>query len=739
MAGQLGVAFQNFEEVKAEKEALRSENESLRQEIDSLRAENESLRDQLEQEQADRRNETIQLRRQLDQTENVTQRENITLQAELMRVRAQHDEHTQQLARKEAELRRARKEQAEYARLKSEHEQLQAQLAEFKAKREEEFRRWTNREASLKSKVERRDDTIRHFQDMTQEQTNEAMRLDNENLRHELAQLAAQQEEEHRQWAQREAELKRKVSQREGAAKRCLDMTQEALSFRQGNTQVSSSREHERDTEQRRPSFRREESTRSRIRDRVQQEVRNSKASHQSSFIEETPRKSYTGLSRNTQRSIPADASRSFSAPVPRNKQAQVDSDVESTTDLSLAPRGTPYSTRRTVSERPATANATVQPPADLSLTELSFIDTRQVADLRRQLEEERAAFRRASSAPVERAAREDTIRSERQTREDTLRSVASDKSSRRPSLPRKSSLKDSTKTNATQFEEDLTGNISNLDAMEAETTQTKQSAIDASMVSNTGRRRRRSAPTEMTSAFIVPDIKVDSHRQKALRQEIARKLNTTHSHDEENCTVCRRQATDNSTTDPLRVPKLVPVSSRMPDDVDATLRPARSPREALALVVKELRDERFHLNQELAVVQAMLELHDPSMEKRKRNEIMDLIAGLLQKIKVKDDQIYALYDVLEGQEGREVSEQEVEEIEREVREGMGGSGEEREKREPEKKKGKKVTIQSFVDEEEEEGRSEGEEDEDELPWEGFEDEQSRSMNFSGMVRNVVF
>ncbi|KAF1845181.1 uncharacterized protein K460DRAFT_376657 [Cucurbitaria berberidis CBS 394.84] len=716
MAGQLGVAFQTCEELKNEKGALSTENNALRLEIDTLRAENEELRDQLEQEHSHHREETVQLKRQFDQAANATEKENATLHAELARVRAEHDEHTQRLSRKDIELRKARQEQAEYAQLKSNHESLKSQLASLKTKREEEVKRWTRQEAALKAQVDRRDETIRHFQDLTQEQTNEAMRLDNEHLRHELAQLSAQHEDENEQWAKKEVELKRKVQQREDVAKRTLNMTREVLSTREANEQqfdvfapTWKGKGKENAFADQKPSYRRDD-TRTRIKNRVQQEVRNSRSvgtSQQSSRIEESPRKSYAGVSRFSNRSV--------SAPIPVDKNARVESDVESTTDLSLAPRGTPYTSRSNLS-----AKSTIQPPVDLDLTELSFIDSNQIAQLRRALEEERAAARhRASFAPGEQA-REDTIRSQRQTREDTLRSVASAKSERRPSLPRKSSLKEITqRTNMTQFEEDVTGNMSNLDA-DAEATQTKQSAIDTSMLSNTSR-RRRSAPTEMTSAFIVPDIKLDTLKQTTTTINISQKT-TSKDHDNANCTVCRRDGLA-TTTDALRVPKLVPVSSRTPDDVDATLRPARSPKEALALVVKELQDERAHLHMELAVMRAMLESHDVSLGNRKRRDINVSIQEILRRLEIKDTQIYNLYDVLEGQQTDDLTELDVENLTQQVR-----AEEEKTQGEPEKK-AKKVTIRSFVDEDDdsiEVGRGVGQDLEDgetqELPWEGFED-----------------
>ena len=742
MTNQLGVAFQTCEELKNEKLALADENDALREEIDALRGDNEELRDQLNQELSHHREETMQLRQQFDHAANATEKENATLNAELARIRAQHDEHTQQLARQDAELRKARQEKAEYARLQSNNEALKAQLASLKTKREEEVKRWTRQEAAMKAQVVRRDETIRHFQDMTQEQTNEAMRLDNENLRQELAQLSAQHEDDHEKWARKESQLRRKVQQREAAAKQTLDLTREVLNMREANEQQSSlpaNCEHTRQENlQRKPSYRREDA-RSRIKSHAQQESRNSRAvseAQQPSRIEENLRKEHNAISRKDfSRSLPADTRRSFSAPV-ADKNAQVDSDVESTTDLSLKSHGTPYMSRSVQSAR---SIAAIQRPADLDLTELSFIGSDVIAQLRRQLEEERANACRASSASVEQAVRDETIRSQRQTREDTIRSVASARNERRPSLVRKSSLKDTThRTTTSQFENDMTGNMSNLDA-DTEATQTKQSAIDFSMHSNTSR-RRRTAPAETTSAFIVPDIKIEARRQSITSANL---LKHDKNHDNNNCTVCRREGLS-STTSALRVPRLVPVSSRVPDDeIDATLRPARSPKEALAFVVKELQDERAHLHIELAALRAMLEMHDASQGNRKRVEINVSIQETLRRLEIKDTQIYNLYDVLEGQAiDGEITEQDVEDITEQIRaedlkECANGDVDMShvEMERGKKGQGKRVTIRSFVDEssEETETRDIGrdgmrktiqDDETEELPWEGFEDSE---------------
>ncbi|CAN9263199.1 unnamed protein product [Alternaria alternata] len=733
MANQLGVAFQTCEELKIEKNALTKENDELRQEIDTLRAENESLRDQLEQDLSHHREETTQLRQQFDQAANATQRENANLHAELARVRAQQDENTQQLTRRDMELRKARQEHAEYARLKSDHELLKAQVEELKRKREEDVKRWERQEESLRAKVGRRDDTIRLFEDTTtQERTNEAMRLDNENLRNELRELQAQQDEENEEWSRREAELQRKIRQREIAARKA---------------RVENDTEH---IFEDKPSYRRED-TRTRIRSRVQQEVRNSKVASQ-----ESPRKSFTGHSRFS--------TRSFSAPVPADKHARAESDVESTTDLSLAPRATLRISRNPASSTRQTT-MTVQPPTDLSLTELSFFPQEEIARLRRELEEQRAN-ERASKTQTGEQMREDTVRSQRQTREDTGRSVASAKStshSRRPSLVRKSSLKDTTqRTATTHFDED-TGKLSHADTAaddaDAEATQTRQSAMsDASMLSNTGRRRRSAPATEMTSAFILPDIKLASSTTTGVKTHTTTASTTTtkpvtsKEHDNDNCTVCRREGYTTATA-ALVVPKLVKVSERMSADEtdDATMRPAQSPREALATVVKGLNDERIHLTAELAVQQAMLSEHDPSLGARRRAAIDVSIQDLMRRLSWLDQQIYRLHDVLEGQEDV-ITEEEVEELTQAVvntaAPGPAAA--------TQKEKKKKVTIRSFVSEHEvsdchggddsvefrrggHHGKADDEESGDEeeasleLPWEGFGDD-GESLGMEGDV-----
>ena len=193
-------------------------------------------------------------------------------------------------------------------------------------------------------------------------------------------------------------------------------------------------------------------------------------------------------------------------------------------------------------------------------------------------------------------------------------------------------------------------------------------------------RTRRRALNVEnMTSAFIVPDITirnpgVDSQPIPELTKEAQDVLKGLAKHDGHNCTVCKQAIScdehhEHSATvrEAIKVPKPVPVSDRMPKpspyEEEPTMRPAQAPGLALAVVMKGLEDELAHLKIELAHYQALYSGHDPALSKRKRKSVYNKIETLLKAIEVKADQVYALYDVLEGQkqDGHEISEEDVE------------------------------------------------------------------------------
>ena len=169
-----------------------------------------------------------------------------------------------------------------------------------------------------------------------------------------------------------------------------------------------------------------------------------------------------------------------------------------------------------------------------------------------------------------------------------------------------------------------------------------------------------------MTSAYIIPDITM----QHPLVEGEACTHKSVVGHGARDCTICQRSSWAKTALSAIhdaaeqkvkpatiKIPKPVPVSERMPqtvpgekDEEEATMRPSQPPHVALAVVMKGLEDELAHLKLTLARYQGIYDRHDASLGKRKRKALCTKIAQLLKTIDVKADQIYALYDVLEGQ-----------------------------------------------------------------------------------------
>lgn len=79
-------------------------------------------------------------------------------------------------------------------------------------------------------------------------------------------------------------------------------------------------------------------------------------------------------------------------------------------------------------------------------------------------------------------------------------------------------------------------------------------------------------------------------------------------------------------------------------------MRPSQPPSVALAMVMKGLEDELAHLKLSLGQHQAAYKQHDASLSKHRRKALWKRMVELLTTIDRKADQIYSLYDVLEGQ-----------------------------------------------------------------------------------------
>ena len=173
-------------------------------------------------------------------------------------------------------------------------------------------------------------------------------------------------------------------------------------------------------------------------------------------------------------------------------------------------------------------------------------------------------------------------------------------------------------------------------------------------MVSTSSRRPQSTVFEEMTSGFILPDITLHKNPATACNGDI--------KHDRKTCTFCG--------DDDYNAPDPVPVTERDIDETQATVRPSQSPPIALATVLKQMQDEVTHLKIQLAAYERVYNSHDPAIGRKKRKAVRAKIDTLLAEIEKRSEQIYALYDVLEGQKqkkddaqtGAEVGDETVEE-----------------------------------------------------------------------------
>lgn len=93
-----------------------------------------------------------------------------------------------------------------------------------------------------------------------------------------------------------------------------------------------------------------------------------------------------------------------------------------------------------------------------------------------------------------------------------------------------------------------------------------------------------------------------------------------------------------------------VPVSERDIDDTNATMRPSQPPAVALATVMEQLEDEVAQLKKKLDTREMQYKIHDPATSRHMRKKIRARMDKTIEEIEHRSDQIYALYDVLEGQ-----------------------------------------------------------------------------------------
>lgn len=364
-----------------------------------------------------------------------------------------------------------------------------------------------------------------------------------------------------------------------------------------------------------------------------------------------------------------------------------VNSDAESTTQLVIP------KTRNTSKNVQQTANVAPREQDTRDLTLLSAVDPDEVADLRKNLELEMRGQRakRNASAPAQ-SQRDDTTcsidagemvgnlrknaeqemggkREKRSAsapvqteRDDTIRSGGQPP----PSVLRKSSYKDITdgmdfsvgpfslRGGATDEPSKAAKNVRvqsppTSTGPQVPPQQEETNVGQTSMLSNTSRPRRRAASEQgMTSAFIIPDIAMGPFHP----------LPTTTGtdkacicHTAASCTACH--PFDAAITIPTPVPVSARPAFKFDPDMDitsATIRPSQPPALALATVIKQVEDEVTHLKLQLQAQQRLYHQHDTSFSKRRRVIVRARMDTITAELERRSDQVYALYDVLEGQ-----------------------------------------------------------------------------------------
>lgn len=546
-------------------------------------------------------------------------------------------------------------------------------------------RRSSNQELRLKTVSFERDQAAKQLAEAyyTTEQLqseNDALRSENGELKLELARLSTDSEENTRQWRQEETGLREKISRREAAVTELREMTQEIQQARLANTAgvrarkpVAQKQQARKEPSKLRSSTRgrvqavAEKQEPARVRSRSRSQSRHTQSRNVKSYVEETFDIPPAG---STNKDFDASDEGSFDD-VTKTVHKDLNVNAEDATE------GSNYS---------------------------SILGHGEMDRLREMLANERA--------------RNAELTADRGDREHTAHSVASSRSAK-----------------STRAPQGLTGILKNRTSDKQDQDNTSHSNVSHtrrhSETSIKARTARRHITTEdVTSAFIIPDITLSvamNGGHPTLSAKAKKVLDTLCHHDGGNCTVCTRVASfENNveTKQTVSIQKPVPVSDRMPVpgpyEDEPTMRPSVTPGLALATVMKGLEDELAHLKIELAQYQSVYSRHDPSLSMRKRKAVKAMIEKLLKAIDTKADQIYALYDVLEGQKetDQELSEKEVEVTLMDIGIDVDAL--------------KKDTTELDV-----EGEDSGEDSELDLPWEGIED-TTGSNSVNGRRRSWV-
>lgn len=172
-----------------------------------------------------------------------------------------------------------------------------------------------------------------------------------------------------------------------------------------------------------------------------------------------------------------------------------------------------------------------------------------------------------------------------------------------------------------------------------------------------------------MTSALFMDDItleqrktaeKLQGKKAKAELSKDAKRVldELCHDHDCRNCIVCsrinsHRHEDRGAGKKAVRVNKPVPVTDRARSEPayedQSTIRPSQDPAIAIAKVIKGLEDEERHLKNAIRKKNAIYNDCDPSVHRRVWKKVGEEVEKLHKARDLKRDQIYYLYDAVEG------------------------------------------------------------------------------------------
>ncbi|KAI6247063.1 hypothetical protein HI914_04684 [Erysiphe necator] len=152
-------------------------------------------------------------------------------------------------------------------------------------------------------------------------------------------------------------------------------------------------------------------------------------------------------------------------------------------------------------------------------------------------------------------------------------------------------------------------------------------------------------------------ESKVKVQKKSYSKSETSHIMHSCADHNSMNCSVCIQKISMSSKSaqkTTIRIEKPIPVSDRMPVtepyEDQPTLRPSTSPGLALARAIKANQDEIEHIKQKYLEAHSSYLSQDASIGKSSRRSLRDLVNSLFIEMENKKDQLYRLYDVLEGQ-----------------------------------------------------------------------------------------